>query len=141
MVNRFTLARYTLSEPTDNPLVPTDLAVPVIDGVPLFEIVGDRLPGVAVALLAAPSRQWLGEPSYLAYGRTVVLDGDCGDAECCGVTARIDFNSSTVTWSDFQTHGWPPLPDGLRFTFNRSQYEREIERLLDVEPTPWTDPQ
>lgn len=120
----------------DLDLAPTGIAMPIIDGVPLYERLGDRYPGIAYELVAVPSRHWLGDANYLAYGRTVILDGDCGVAECCGVTARIDSDGATITWSDFHGRGAPDLPDNLKFGFDRQQYEHAITQLSGVEPTP-----
>jgi hypothetical protein len=138
-VNRFRLARYSVvyEPPDDDPFTPRDLAVPIIDGTPLFEAIGDRHPGLVVHLVAPPSRQWLGRPSYVEYGRAVVLDGSCGIAECCGVVARIDIGETTVSWSDFAANGLPDLPSGLHFTFDRGEYERAIAEVASLEPTTW----
>jgi hypothetical protein len=138
-LNRFRLARFAVEydPPDDMDLAPTDVAVPIIDDRPLFELAGDRYPGVDVGLLSPPSRQWLGAPSYVAYGNAVVLDGDCGIAECCGVTAAIEIGESTVSWSRFAAAGFPDLPPGLAFTFDRVEYERAIADVADLEPTTW----
>src|SRR3954453_10180614 len=61
-VNEFAVERRIVSyEPGDDEpdLAPTDIAMPLIDGVPLYERLGDRYPGVAYEVVAAPSRQWL----------------------------------------------------------------------------------
>jgi hypothetical protein len=104
-VNRFGLARVLLEYDGERGLTSADLAVPVIDDTPLFELVGAGHPGLVVRLVAPPSRHWLGEPSYIDHERLVVLDGSCGIAECCGVAARIDIGDATVCWSDF-LHAW-----------------------------------
>jgi hypothetical protein len=147
-VHRFAVARWSMIfEPADEETPdPADLAVPMIDDRPLFEICGDRYPGLFIATVAPPSRHWLGEPTYTEDPddrigdddgplRPVVLDGECGIADCCGVFARIDIGDEVVTWSDFFANGRPPLPDGLHFTFDRDQYEHAIAHVIDGEPT------
>jgi hypothetical protein len=103
-----------------------DVVVPVIDGVPLYEMLGDRWLGIPAAWVRAPSRQWLGAPAVVEYGRPVVLDGSCGIAGCCGVVARISVLSDTVIWDQFHGHGRPDVPDELRFDFARNDYETQL---------------
>jgi len=136
----FALARFrVVPEPPDEDFYgATDLAVPIIDGTPLFKLVVDRYPGVATALVAPPSRHWLGEIAHGVDGRAVVLDGTCGSAGCCGVFARITVGDDVVVWSDFVARGAPELPDRLHFGFDRSAYETAIAGLLDLQPVDWT---
>lgn len=63
-MNRFELARYLVVEdpPDERSFAATELAVPIIDGVPLFEVVGNGFPGVPVGLVVSPARHWLDEP-------------------------------------------------------------------------------
>ena len=70
--------------PDDDVLAPDDVAVPVVDGTPLFKALVDRFPGIDIDLVAPPSRHWLGSPEYVEHGRVVVLDGGCGHAGCWG---------------------------------------------------------
>ena len=92
-----------------------EVVVPIIDGVPLHEMLGRRPSGLSL--------------SYEEDGRAVVLDGTCGVAGCCGVFARITMNADTVHWSDFFTRSDPPLPAGLAFEFDRVAYEATINAL------------
>ncbi len=60
---------------------------------------------------------------------------ECGDLECGAITAAVDFDDTTVTWSDFrwqQPSGWggvdyadPPIT----FTFDRDEYLHSIASL------------
>ncbi len=138
-VQTFSLVRYRVRpQPEDEKLYAAiDLAVPVIDGSPLFLALGDRYPGIAVDLVAPPSRQWLGDVRYGEGDRAVVLDGICGEAGCCGVFARILLHDGLVVWSDFFARGLPKLPKGLRFEFDRDAYERTIAGVVDLPPMDW----
>lgn len=118
-------------------LAPEDLAVPVIDGVPLFEMLEDRYPGVDIGLVAPPSRHWLGQPAYGEEGRAVILDGTCGVAGCCGVMACITVSETIVGWSDFVAWGRPPLPDALHFDFDRTAYETAISAVSTLSASEW----
>ena len=138
-VQVFSLARYRVRPLPEREHfgAPRDLAVPLIEGVPLFATLGDRYPGVAVDLVAPPSRHWLGSAQYGEAGRAVLLDGLCGAAACCGVLARITLDEHLVVWSDFFARGLPPLPPGLRFEFDRETYERAIAGVVDLQPIDW----
>lgn len=135
----FSVIRYSVKvEPADQEFfAPLDLAVPVIDGVPLYQRLEDRYPGVKQELVAPPSRHWLGEPKYEEDGRAVILDGSCGVAGCCGVMAHITLARRFVVWSDFFARGHPPLPDGLHFEFDRTDYEAAIAELPAIEAVDW----
>jgi hypothetical protein len=136
----FSVARYRVrARPEDvDSFGSVDLAVPVVDGTPLFTMLEDRYPGVAVRLVAPPSRHWLGDTLYGEEGRAVVLDGECGAAGCCGVLARITLDQRIVVWSDFVARGRPPLPSGLHFEFDRSGYEAALAELMNLEGIDWT---
>jgi len=138
-VNEFAVARYrVVSDPPDDEYPgATDLAVPVIDGIPLFERLDDRWPGIAFEWLWPLSGQWTGSPELVEYGRAVVLDGSCGQAGCCGVVARIIVGSDTVVWEDFYGHGAPEVPEDLRFEFARESYESELQRLGTLHAVEW----
>jgi len=114
--------------------VRSDLAVPLIDGVELTDMLDDRDEGVSFALVSPPGGQWTGSPTYVEYGRPVILDGTCGIAGCCGVVARITIDREVVRWHDFYAHGSPPLPSHLDFTFERSEYEAAIEGASSLTP-------
>lgn len=122
--NAFTVERWRWNT--------TDLAVPVIDSVPLFEILGTDWPGLDARLVLAPSLQWLGSPDYREYGGTVVLDGSCGIAGCCGVIFRISLFADTVVWDQPYCHGEVDIPEDLRFEFDRAEYEAQLRALADV---------
>jgi len=106
-----------------------EIAVPVVDRVPLYVTLPERFPGIAMSTVAPPSRHLLGAPVYVEDERTVLLDGWCGVAGCCGVMARITVDRTTVIWSDFFARGLPELPPDLRFAFDRWDYEQAISRL------------
>jgi hypothetical protein len=139
-VNRFEVVRRRVVLPEGEELrgISDDLAIPVVDGQWLSKLLDDAFPGVDVGLVAPPSKQWLGEPSYAEHGRAVVLDGGCGEAGCCGVVARIQVRPTEVRWSEFYGHGrHPPYPADLEFTFDRSDYEAALRSLRNLEPEPW----
>lgn len=135
-VQAFSLSRYrVVPDPREAEFFgATDLAVPIIDGTPLFAIVGDRYPGVAVGLVAPPSRHWFGNVRYGEDGRAVVLDCICGHAACCGVFGRIAVEGDAVVWSDFCARGVPELPRGLHFEFDRPTYETAIIGICELHP-------
>jgi hypothetical protein len=130
MRNRFSVLRYADE--------PEDLAVPVIDDIPLCERLRERHPGIALDLVVPPSLQWLGAPRYAEDGRAVILDGTCGNAGCCGVMARVDVSPATVVWRDFFARGAPELPGDLRFEFDRAGYEAALATLPDLPSIEWT---
>ena len=129
MTNRFSVLRYASG--------PDDIAVPVTDGVPLFERLPDRYPGLAASMVAPPSGQWLAAPVYEEHGRAVILDGKCGVAGCCGVMAKIEVWPDTVVWRDFYALGGPALPSDLQFVFVRWDYEQALESLLRAPRMAW----
>jgi hypothetical protein len=148
MRNRFSALRYIET--------PVDIGVPVIDDVPLFERLPERYPGLALNLVVPPSLQWLGVPTYAEGSelppryrpsnaslgeivRAVILDGTCGTASCCGVMARIDVSATRVVWSNFLARGSPPIPAGLRFEFDRDEYEAALVALPNQPRVEWTD--
>ena len=138
-VNRFAVEHLQVVFPDDveNWGLPIDVAAPLIDGVRLSEMLDDRFPGIELAFVAPPSRHWLGVPDYVEYDRPVILDGGCGFAGCCGVVASITFDGETVRWHDFYTHGSPPVPDDLGFSFAWSEYTAAIEAVASQPPRPW----
>ncbi len=139
-MHTFSVARYrVIPQPPDEEFYGSvDVAVPVIDGTPLFTMLGVRYPGLPVQWVAPPSRQWLGDAGYSEEGRAVLLDGTCGHAGCCGVFARISLRSDAVVWSDFFARGHPELPPGLYFEFPREPYEKAMAEILHLQPTDWT---
>jgi hypothetical protein len=116
---------------------PEDIAVPVVDGVPLYETFPDRYPGLIVSLVLPPSRQWLDAPTYQEDGRAVILDGGCTIAECCGVMARITLEQDTVVWSDFFARGLPRIRHDLRFEFDRADYDLALAGLAAASRIEW----
>lgn len=137
--NRFTVMRFHVPADDDEPFfAAADLVVPVVDGIPLFEMLGGGgCPGIPDEWVWPPSRQWLGSPEYVEYGRAIVLDGACGVAGCCGVVARISALTDTVIWDEFHGHGATKPPERLQLEFERDDYEAQLERLPRVEVTEW----
>jgi len=130
--------RYHVPADDEEPFfAATDLVVPVIDGIPLFEMLGGGYPGIPDEWVQPPSRQWLGSPEHVEYGRAIVLDGSCGDAGCCGVVARISVLSGTVIWDEFPGHGSIDLPEPLRFEFERDDYQAQLQGLSRVSVIEW----
>ena len=78
---------------------------------------------------------WLGEPpvndEFVEDDRVAVTTCTCGIFGCGGTSAHIEFERSTVTWSDLSeaNHG-TRRPIGP-FTFRRSEYERALERVAE----------
>jgi hypothetical protein len=136
-LNDFSVMRYHVIDDEEPMDAGDDLVVPVIDGIPLFEMLGDRWPGVPGEWVLPPSGQWLGAPDQVEYGRPIVLDGSCGDAGCCGVVARISVLANTVIWDEFHGHGSPDLPEPLRFEFDRANYEEQLRAVLRISVTEW----
>lgn len=79
---------------------------------------------------------------------TLLVCEECGDLECGAITAAVDFDDTTVTWSDFrwqQRGGWVGVDDAdppITFTFDRDDYLHTIaslgERLaLTARSEPW----
>ncbi len=133
-MNRFSLTRVRLLVSGVPYGLPTDLAVPVIDGERLNDVCGG-LPGVDVSLVAPPSQHWLGAPEYVEADRAVVLDGGCGEAGCCGTMARISIEQEVVRWDDFYLPGDRlGRADRLGFVFDRSEYETAIAGVLTLVP-------
>lgn len=135
--NRFSILRYRLQDLYGDRI---DIAVPVIDHVPLYEHLPGRYPGVLMSLVVPPAHHWLGEPhhEYIDHGRPVILDGYCGCAGCCGVMARIDISPTTVVWHDFYRLGDSSVGE-LRFVFDRLEYEAALAKLPNLKLTtePW----
>ena len=151
LVNRLRLERhvFVLGSEMDGPgqearhevmekLLREEVVVPIIDGTPLYEMVEDRYVGLGISFVALPSRLWLGTPTYGEAGRAVILDGSCEIAGCCGVFARITLTDDRVIWSDFRARGHPPLPVGLHFEFDRSQYEAAIASVASAPERRWS---
>ena len=134
-LNSFSILRYRVVPPSDDYVVygATDLAVPVIDDVPLFERLGGW-PGIPFEWLQRSPNQWLGSPSFTVFGSPVVLDGSCGEAECCGIAARITITDDTIVWDGIRSlnETYP-----LRFEFDRSDYEAQIRGLPDLVAIEW----
>jgi hypothetical protein len=133
--NRFSLLRYRLLDIYGDCF---DVAVPVVDHVPLYERLPGNFPGVSMALVAPPSRHWLGGPVYIDQSKPVILDGRCGWAGCCGVMANIDVSPTMVVWEDFSRLGNASVAK-LRFVFDRDEYEAALKKLPNMRLTtePW----
>ena len=115
------------------------IAVPVIDGTPLFESVEADFPGVPESWVWPPSRQWFDAVTYGEDGRATVLDGACGVADCCGVMARISLLDSVVIWDRF-VQGQRSLSSELRFKFDGHQYQSALADFLKAVPDAWVPP-
>ena len=142
-VNRLSLQRLDVVNANEPEWWPDGLVVPVIDGVPLYILIDERLmPGVPTFLVKPPSREWLGEP-YVIPGdedtRSTVLDGGCRVPQCCGARAAIALDATTVTWSNFAVGPHTELELGP-FTFDRAEYESTISGVMLLPPTPWKIP-
>jgi hypothetical protein len=127
---------YQLDETLD-----LDLAVPVVDGTPLHELMGERFFGIDSSLVSPPARHLLGAPAYVEEGRAVILDGDCLHAGCCGVMAHVVVGERVVSWIDFFARGGPDIPDEPSFEFDRQQYEAALASFdaVPIEPLPPSD--
>ncbi|HEY7846921.1 MAG TPA: hypothetical protein VIC83_01870 [Candidatus Limnocylindria bacterium] len=54
---------------------------------------------------------------------------------CWPVTARVAVDGRTITWDQLESEQAPTRDfSSLRFTFDRDQYEAEIDRVLPAEP-------
>jgi hypothetical protein len=136
-LNAFAVMRYHVIDDEEPMYGARDLVVPAIDGTLLFEMLGGRWPGIPAGWVLPPSGQWLGSPEQVEYGRSIVLDGSCGIAGCCGVVARISVLSDTVIWDEFHGHGGTDIPEQLQFEFDREGYEEQLRGLPHVPVTEW----
>lgn len=65
-------------------------------------------------------------------GHTALLVCECGDLECGAITVGVDFQDTTVRWSDFrwqQPSGWGGVENAdppISFTFDRDAYLQTI---------------
>lgn len=116
-----------------------DIAVPVIDGTPLHEILGGRFEGIETGLVAPPSQHLLGSPSYVEHGQVVLLDGGCWVAGCCGVMADVVVSDDAVRWTNFFAMGEPAIPADLSFEFDRSEYVAALASIESVAIEPFDD--
>lgn len=138
---RFELAWYNVQSAPGDFCGSRDLAAPIIDEVPLFELLpGDLWPGLRVEWVCPPSRHWLGEAEYFGSGRPVILDAECGEIDCCGVVAEITLTPEAVTWSNFYSHGTDEIPVDVTFTFDRRKYEEAILTLPSAPRVAWSYP-
>lgn len=136
-MNTFSLVRLAVADAEGPVEHLTDVAVPVIDGMPLFAYIGDdAMPGLAFDYVAPPSKHWLGEPVDVVFERVAVLDGTCGVAGCCGVSARISVGDAEVTWSDFAVGPDSALDLGP-FVFDRAAYEAVLAGCAALAPVAW----
>ena len=142
-MHRFSLERYAYEQDGDWPDTreTVDVVVPVVDGVPLYEIVEAHYPGVAIEHVAAPSHEWLGQPTYGDDGgRAVVIDGSCGVAGCCGVLADIVVSTNVVTWTGLFSRAVDTALETFAFLFDRGEYERAIANVRDLPARPMRAP-
>ena len=88
-----------------------------------------------VAYLDQLSAPRSGEFSFGHAG--LLVCGECGDLECGALTVAVDFENTTVTWSDFrwqQPSGWAdgvPADPPITFTFDRDAYLQTIAALCE----------
>lgn len=79
-----------------------------------------------------PSRHFLGEPDYVAYGQrddeTMIFCCTCGDDGCWALMAKIEVTDQTVRWSGFRNNrrDWDLSALGP-FIFSRPDYERSLQ--------------
>jgi hypothetical protein len=152
-VNRLTLERYNWRVKPRRPwwLVrdpelrrPIDLVVPVVDGVAVADRVGLGFPGLPSRYVVSPSRHWLGHPEYVECDdddveKTVILDGGCGVAGCCGLSATVTVGDEVVTWVGFFARITPRIDERISFTFSLADYRDAIASISLVEPTAWVE--
>jgi hypothetical protein len=80
-----------------------------------------------------PSRHFLGEPDYMAYGQrdgeSMIFCCPCGDDGCWALMAKIEVTHQTVRWSGFRNNrrDWDLSALGP-FIFSRPDYERSLQR-------------
>jgi hypothetical protein len=106
----------------------------LIDGEDLATLLRKPLSGPPQAIALAPGRHFLGDPNpeLSCEGHPAVLVCHIDADPLCGfVTARIDINERTVTWSDFaEIHcqrdldeWWAAVPiEAAAFQFDRLEY-------------------
>ena len=152
-MNRLTLERYSWRlEPRRpswlvrdrEPYTPSDLVVPVVDGVAVVDRFGLDFPGIPSMYLLPPSQHWLGDPDYVERDdddveKAVILDGSCGVAGCCGLSATVTVGEAEVTWSGFFARVRPRIDQGISFTFSVGEYREAIASVAVVEPTIWAE--
>ena len=114
-----------------------DQFAPAVDGTPLFEVIGHDWPGVPTYWFDSNPGEWLGSPRHVEYGRSVVLDGSCGVAGCCGVVARISVGPEVVIWDQFYCHGGLDLTDAFRFEFAADQYRSQLAAWDAIPRVEW----
>lgn len=121
--------------------LPDDVVVAVVNGAPLGEQFDDEpFPGIELSRVA-DRHEWLGAEAERDQTWAVVLDGGCGEAECCGIYAKITQDADSVVWQDFWSNSSAQkLPTGLVLRFDRADYEAALERLRKGRPRLW-DPQ
>jgi len=134
-VDEFSLRLLRFVEPLDPDVPLTTLAVPLINGVPLRELLDSSAEaGIELELLRGPSSEWTGSPSNPrssagSAGMARVLTGTCGVADCCGAFARIERDGDQVSWTGFEFGG--ELDNGrasILFNFDAVDYRRAIAR-------------
>lgn len=117
-----------------------------VNGAPLRRQLGSQIDEVepirsrwlrdtAVAYLDQLSAPRSGEFSF-GHAELLVC-GECGDLECGAITVAVDFEDTTVTWSDFrwqQPNGWAdgvPVDPPITFTFDRYAYLQTMAALRE----------
>lgn len=135
-VQQFAVERWRV-ESDDEP--PIDLAVPVIDGVPMYLLTEpDALPGVTATLVDEHPQHWLGSPvtHFTERDSATVIGDTCsrgtGNGACCGLLATITISEPTVVWESFWSYGQCAASPETRFVFDLAQYRSAIEAFKDA---------
>jgi hypothetical protein len=93
-----------------------------------YKAIAVNSPQEAIESLEGKPNGWPGEGRQL-----FLVDDACGVPGCFPVFGRIRLGSKVVEWFDFSN---PFRPDhdysGLRFRFDRAQYEAAVRRTLGV---------
>lgn len=118
----------------------------LINGRSLVEIIRDvelpyatqeGSPEIAGTYLELPPAEVL--PELLrSHPKANLLGCTCGNYGCWPLQAEIEFGPEVVVWDRFcQPHRGPAKPanlqwryDGVRFTFDRAEYEAQVKALL-----------
>lgn len=102
-----------------------------------YSVAGDYIP-LPIYMIKFPSRYLLDEPKDFTYGintsnpmksKTTLLGCKCGIIECWFLSAKISLTESKVTWSDFQNFYRDNWEYNLSFTFDRKQYELQLNKI------------
>lgn len=93
------------------------------------EIAGDYLP-LKVHYLHS---SLIEDVEWDEQGKSVVYSCPCGEIGCWPLNVRIEWGDKYVVWKDFSQgcrREWKY--DGLKFIFDRRQYERQLKKLVRI---------